>query len=70
MIRLVVRVDDGVMAANVGGAVLTSIRTFDVDLPEVEAVLTNTGRGFDGTFCHAQIVGAEVLPAPPVQQEG
>lgn len=39
MIRLVVITSDAIHAANVGGEVARSAKTFDVDLPELEAAL-------------------------------
>lgn len=50
------------MAANVGGAVLTTYRTIDVDAPVVEAALRRGGSNNDGTFEHVQVVGVESLP--------
>jgi len=61
MIRIIVRTDDAAMAANVGGAVLTSYQTFDVDLPAIEAVLQKN----KNSYSHSQIVGAEILERAP-----
>lgn len=58
MIRLIVRIDDAGMACNVGGSVLTTLKTFDIDHPALEAALKATG-----TYAHAQLVGAEILEA-------
>lgn len=58
MLRLIVRTDDAGMAVNVGGSVLVQYRTFDVDLPEVEAFL-----GRVGNLAHRQVVGVELVPA-------
>lgn len=55
MLRLIIRSDDANMASHVGGAVLTTYRTFDVDLPEVERALNTRG------LSHAQLVGCEVI---------
>lgn len=60
MIRLIIRIDDAGMAANVGGAVLTEYRTFDLDAPEIEAALSAAA---GKSYTHAQIVGAEVTNA-------
>lgn len=60
MIRLIVRTDDAHMAAHVGGAVLTTYQTIDVDLPELEAILLDGGSSESG-FRHRQLVGAEVV---------
>lgn len=48
------------MAANVGGAVLTRYRTFDIDHPVLEEILTSGGFGETG-FAHAQLIGCEVI---------
>ena len=58
MLRLIVRADDAGMAANVGGAVLTTYQTFDVDLPDVEKALRTKG------LSHAQLVGCEIIEPP------
>ena len=58
MIRIIVRTDNAGMAANVGGSVLTEMRTFDVDVPEVDAFL----RERLDTYQHRQVIGIEVLP--------
>ena len=57
MIRILVRVDDAGMAANVGGSVETKHKTFDVELPEFEKYL----RESSGTYSHANVVGVELL---------
>jgi hypothetical protein len=62
MLRLVIREDDAAMAANVGGHVQTTYRTFDVDLPHVEAWLTVDPRMH---YTQRVLVGAEVLPVEP-----
>lgn len=59
MIRLIIRTDDAGMAANVGGSVYTKLTTFDVELPEVEALLIADG----GSYRHVQLIGCEVLPS-------
>ncbi len=67
MIRLMIRTDNGEMAAHLGGSVLTTIRTFDVYLPEVEAALGG-GRS-ESAYSHAQVIGAEIiLPAQESEQ--
>ena len=58
MIREVVQTSDAVMAANVGGPVQNRLRTFDVDLPELEAFL----REDLGVYADRQVIGVE-LPA-------
>ena len=57
MIRILVRVDDAGMAANVGGSVETKYKTFDVDLPELEKYL----REDRGIYSHANVIGFELL---------
>lgn len=56
MIRIIVRTDNAGMAANVGGSVLTSYRTFDVSLPEVERALRS-----GHSLAHTQVAGVEVV---------
>jgi hypothetical protein len=64
-VRLILRRDDANMAANVGGAVLTSFVTIDIDHDELEAHLRSGGFGENG-LSHTQLVGAEVLhPGAP-----
>lgn len=60
MIRLVVRIDDASMAAHVGGSPQTTFRTFDIDHPELEDLLSGGGSG-DGGFSYRTLVGGEVL---------
>lgn len=67
MIRLVIRTDNAGMAANVGGAVLTTYTTLDVELPALEALLTSGGCG-DGSYSHVQLVGCEILPCSGTTQ--
>jgi hypothetical protein len=50
------------MAANVGGPVITSYKTFDVDLPDVEALL-NAGGSTGNSFSYNVLVGAEIVAA-------
>ena len=66
MIRIIVQTDDANMAGNVGGSVHTSHRTFDVDLPELEAFLRDGG----GTYSHRQVIGVECFPQPGSAQHG
>lgn len=58
MLRLIVQIVDIGDAANVGGPVQTRYRTFDVDLPEVEAELRT-----DYKWATRSLVGAELLNA-------
>ncbi len=61
MIRLIVRLDDASMAANVGGGVHTTFRTFNIELPELEGILLASGQK-PHEFGYATLVGAEVAP--------
>lgn len=56
MLRVIVRTDDAGMACNVGGAVNSSFKTFDISAPEVEAFL----RASQGTYGQRQVVGVEI----------
>lgn len=58
MLRLIIRTDDAGMAANVGGSVLTTFHTIDIEHPEIEELLRAKGAG---SFAHTQIVGAELI---------
>jgi hypothetical protein len=59
MIRIIIETCEAGMAANVGGSVQTSYRTFDVELPEVEAFL----RQVKGSpYTERQVLGVELLP--------
>lgn len=57
MLRIIIRIDDAGMAVNVGGAVHTAYKTFDVDLPEVEKFLTAN----IGSYAQAQVTGVEAI---------
>jgi len=56
MIRVIVRNDDAKMAANVGGSVHTTLKTFDYDLPDLERWLAK-----DSSLSHAQVIGVEII---------
>lgn len=59
MIRIVIQEDDAGMAANVGGCVKSTCKTFDVDLPEVEAYLSEPQqKGW--RFTQRSLVGIEL----------
>lgn len=60
MLRIIARDDDAGMAANVGGSVLTTFKTFEVALPEIEEWL----RKRQGCYSHAQILGIEIIDSP------
>lgn len=75
MIRVIIRTDDASMPAHVGGSVVTTYRTIDIEAPEVEAALRSGGRNGGGSFSHTQVVGVELLiPATahqePIRHEG
>jgi hypothetical protein len=61
VIRIVAKKDNAGMAANVGGSVISTIKTFDVEIPELELYLNSCGK--DG-YSHVQVVGVEVLYGP------
>ena len=58
MIRILVRSDNAGMAANVGGSVLSTYQSFDIELPELEEALCIEKRN---TYAHAQVIGVEIL---------
>lgn len=57
MIRIVVQVTDAGMAANIGGPVQTWIKTFDIEMPELERFMLDRS----GKYQERSIVGVEVL---------
>jgi hypothetical protein len=59
------------MAANVGGPVVETCKTFDVDMPEVEAYLSCPDRDQYGnwTYTTRMVIGVEVLTTPEVTRE-
>lgn len=56
MIRVIVQTDDAGMAANVGGNVLTTTKTFDITADELEKFL----REQLGQYAHRQVIGVEL----------
>lgn len=67
MIRIIIRTDDANMAAHVQGACIeTEFRTFDIEVPEIEAFM-NQPRTEKWQYVSRTIVGVEVLAAA---QEG
>jgi hypothetical protein len=60
-LRIVCREDDAGMAANVGGSVLTTLKTFDIEHPELEAWLREQ-HAPGMKYWHRQIVGVEIVP--------
>lgn len=64
MLRVVVRTDNAGMAAHVGGAPITTWRSFDIEAPMLEAFL----REELGDFAHRQAAGVELMhPEDPEQ---
>jgi hypothetical protein len=61
MIRIVVQEAEAGMAANVGGPVQIKYRTFDVNLPELEAYLREP-KEQKLTYTDRQVSGVELLP--------
>lgn len=59
-IRVIVRTDNAGMAANVGGSVLSTMRTFDIENAALEAFL----REPQDSYSHRQVVGVEITPDP------
>lgn len=59
MLRLIVQITDTGDAANIGGPVHTRYRTFDVALPEVEALLKKRD-----AWVTRNLVGVELLETP------
>jgi hypothetical protein len=64
-IRIIAHSTDAEMAANVGGPVTTSYRTFDIDAPEVETFLRKPWRNYE----ERGIIGIELLPEK-IREEG
>ena len=58
MVRIIVQDNDFGEAANVGGPTHQSFKTFDVELPEVEAYLNEKL-----TWVHRSVIGIELLQA-------
>ena len=65
MVRICVTVADAGMAANVGGPVQVTMRTFDVENAELESLL-NIGNS--SGYIQAHISGAEVIIGKPTEQ--
>jgi hypothetical protein len=61
MIRLIVRIDEASMAAHVGGSPQTTYRTFDIDHPQIEALLRGGGSNNQNEFSYRTLVGAELI---------
>jgi hypothetical protein len=65
MIRFVVKVK---WKCQYSGADGEEIRTFDIDVPELQKALT-VGGFSEGGFELAQLLGVEILPPPPEQNK-
>ena len=59
MLRIIVTTADCSAAANVGGPVNVTHKTFDVAAPEVESFLNEKL----GTYFHRMVCGVEILQA-------
>lgn len=68
MLRLIVRRYDVAGAVNVGAPVDNNYKTFDVDLPEIEAYLTEHKR-FPNCLFVSELMGVEILEAD-AKEEG
>ncbi len=66
MIRIVCQSSDPGMAINIGGPIHLDMKTFDVDLPEVEAWFA----GKIGTYESRDFIGIEILPKTEDQKRG
>jgi hypothetical protein len=66
MIRIVCTRADAGMAANVGGPVTIHMKTFDVDLPEIEAWLKERGH----TYEERTFTGIEIIPVAQEESRG
>ena len=60
MIRIIVQTDDASMAANVGGNVLTTCKSFEIDAPALEQFLAEQGKE-NSLYVQRQIIGWEPL---------
>jgi hypothetical protein len=63
MIRIVCSIADASMAANVGGPVQVAMKTFDVDLPELEQWLTKRDHSYqERTFTGIEVIQPKEKP--------
>ena len=69
-IRLIIRVDDATMAAHVGGMPQTTYRTFDIEHPEIEALLRGGGSNSQNDYSYRTLVGAELVAAKEDARHG
>lgn len=63
MIRVIIRTDDAGMAANVGGAVETTFRTFDIHHVELEAFLREP-KTKKWQYSQRQVIGVSLTGEP------
>jgi hypothetical protein len=61
MIRIIVQTDDAGMAVNIGGAVKRELKTFDLNIPDLEAYLQEASHWTPGYYCQRQVIGVEVV---------
>ena len=62
-LRVVVQDADRAAAANVGGPVDTSLKTFDIESPELEQYLQQPIKD-KWNYVHRQVIGVEVIVKP------
>ena len=62
MLRVIVRTNEASMAANVGGDVLTTLKTFHIS----DAALEEWLRRKLGVYEQTQVIGVEVMEEPRV----
>ena len=60
MLRIVVKEVDGAPAAHVGGPNVETVKTFDIEAPDLEAHLRKQD-GNGNTFLWRNVVGVEIL---------
>lgn len=63
MIRIIVKDDDAGMAANIGGTVLSYVKSFEVELPELEKFLREYWDASPSakSYWHRQVIGIELV---------
>lgn len=57
MLRVIVQTDHANMAGNVGGNVLTTVKSFDIFNPQLEEFLAAD----QGRYGHRQVIGVEMV---------
>jgi len=68
MIRVIVRTVNCANAAHVGGPIDTDYKTFDFDLPELEAFLKEPERK-KWTYTTREVIGVELVNAAPAKRK-